>query len=139
MTSPAEMPDFTRRYPPKDWMDDLGRLLEVAAEIPKKNLVEWVEQLMMEKYPDISNEQERGQMLLDATCYIDWNRKALNEGNVLVLGENKSLISPELMAVLYMILMHMRPGRKLSEVEPAVVIERVEKQRIAWKSEGGRP
>jgi hypothetical protein len=42
------------------------------------------------------------------------------------------------MAVLYMILMHMRPGRKLSEVEPAVVIEGVEKQRIEWKAEGGR-
>jgi hypothetical protein len=82
-------------------MDDLGALMEAVRNDPQLNLRQWTEMRYQDEHPDITNEPDRGQLLLNAYRYFETHIVELNQAGGIVSGEAGSLVPPEVSAALY--------------------------------------
>ena len=137
MDAPQDLPEFTRRYLPKDWMADMGQVLVELESASAISLQGWIKERIWTKYSHAGNLRDRTQLFFEAAAYIDQNRAELIAGNVLALGKDGILVSMELVSVMYMILLKM--DRNLSDFEPSMMIGFAEKCRARWKEDGNGP
>ena len=124
-----------QRYPPEHFVRDIAALLEAASTLSLVNLREWLEEYYQEYYPDIPNEPERGQLLLNALGYYETNRVELDREGAIVLGESRSLYPPELLGALYAVVM----AAPVSAVSIAVPVRDfvtlMQRQKDAWEKD----
>lgn len=132
MEPTSGVPEFEKRYPLHDWIEDLKWLTTLPPEKAKGNLAAQIEGRFQELYPDIHNEPDRGQMLLDALQYIETNIEGLSSGAALVAGRSQYLVNPELAVSLYFAHMKMPAGMRLMDWPIIKIIESANWYRKQW-------
>jgi len=113
----------------------LTALLEEAANNPDVDLRDWLEKFFQERHPDIANEAERAQLLLNALRYYEVNRRELDHEGGIVLGNDHSIYPPEVLAALYSLVIAFPWQEPAIKFPVPEFMKLVRRQKESWDSQ----
>jgi hypothetical protein len=120
------------RFPLVEFIEALTALFDAVANDPKLVLRDWLELYFQERQPDVTNEAERAQLLLNALRYYEVNRRELDQDGGIVLGEDHSLYPPELLAALYSVVLTFPWQTPEINFPVSEFMKLVKRQKDAW-------
>lgn len=129
----ANFAQWTKRYPVHDWMADLKAILAQSGQRPDLPLQGLIEDLMQARYPDISNEKERGQMLMNAVRFLETHVDELEKSNEVWIDSSGNVVSDELISALYSVLNTLPKQETDVALAASDVIQVAKLTRKAWR------